>query len=394
MNRLVQTLAGIIRAKIQDSVKGRVGTKLESRFIFHGPPLDLLQQIFDELAKGGGITLSAGAGNDGDGAILPVLIQLPREHVGGPNPSIGASGRCDETHLLHIRNDPNNASFIALMPPGQHNNKSVASTTEEFGINASNNTGHGTFEDWWADGFVQHLVRHGLEDTGIKQDARDEATMIVGQTAMAIDEVDPDQGCRSAAWRLLSRIYSIHGSAHGLSPGTALALACGVPPVENGGTAAKLQLGILERIAEEMVDGFKPGIDRVAINGNDTQKNALLAFLGHVRANCEIPTVFERATAAFYLPSNTLNLEPPPPWWTVLTSECWTELLADEPDDASGNLAILRTPPGGAHYLASAIDRSSLPYVVGTIAGDDTILVVAREPMTGAELASTLEALQ
>ena len=56
--------------------------------------------------------------------------------------------------------------------------------------------------------------------------------------------------------------------------------------------------------------------------------------------------------------------------------------------DASGNLAVLRTPPGAAHYLASAIDRAALPYVVGTIAGDDTILVVAREPMTGAELAS------
>ena len=55
--------------------------------------------------------------------------------------------------------------------------------------------------------------------------------------------------------------------------------------------------------------------------------------------------------------------------------------------DASGNLAVLRTPPGAAHYLASAIDRAALPYVVGTIAGDDTILVVAREPMTGAELA-------
>ena len=61
--------------------------------------------------------------------------------------------------------------------------------------------------------------------------------------------------------------------------------------------------------------------------------------------------------------------------------------------DASGNLAVLRTPPGGAHYLASAIDRSALPFVVGTIAGDDTILVVAREPMTGAELASMLENL-
>ena len=62
--------------------------------------------------------------------------------------------------------------------------------------------------------------------------------------------------------------------------------------------------------------------------------------------------------------------------------------------DASGNLAVLRTPPGAAHYLASALDRSALPYVVGTIAGDDTILVVAREPMTGEQLASTLEDLQ
>lgn len=62
--------------------------------------------------------------------------------------------------------------------------------------------------------------------------------------------------------------------------------------------------------------------------------------------------------------------------------------------DASANLAVLRTPPGAAHYLASAIDRAALPYVVGTIAGDDTILMVAREPMTGAELANTIENLK
>jgi transcriptional regulator of arginine metabolism len=48
--------------------------------------------------------------------------------------------------------------------------------------------------------------------------------------------------------------------------------------------------------------------------------------------------------------------------------------------DASGNLVVLRTPPGAAQFLASALDRSGLPEVVGTIAGDDTILVVAREP--------------
>lgn len=62
--------------------------------------------------------------------------------------------------------------------------------------------------------------------------------------------------------------------------------------------------------------------------------------------------------------------------------------------DASANLAVLRTPPGAAHYLASAIDRAAMPEVVGTIAGDDTIFVVAREPMTGAQLAATFETIR
>src|ERR1700752_193905 len=58
---------------------------------------------------------------------------------------------------------------------------------------------------------------------------------------------------------------------------------------------------------------------------------------------------------------------------TERMSRLLAELLVST--DASGNLAVLRTPPGAAHYMASAIDRSALPYVVGTVAGDDTILV-------------------
>jgi transcriptional regulator of arginine metabolism len=61
--------------------------------------------------------------------------------------------------------------------------------------------------------------------------------------------------------------------------------------------------------------------------------------------------------------------------------------------DASANLAVLRTPPGAAQFLASALDRAALHDVVGTIAGDDTILVVAREPLTGTELARRIAAL-
>lgn len=61
--------------------------------------------------------------------------------------------------------------------------------------------------------------------------------------------------------------------------------------------------------------------------------------------------------------------------------------------ESSANLAILRTPPGAAQFLASAIDRAGLPYVLGTIAGDDTILAVARDPAGGADLAHRLISL-
>jgi transcriptional regulator of arginine metabolism len=55
--------------------------------------------------------------------------------------------------------------------------------------------------------------------------------------------------------------------------------------------------------------------------------------------------------------------------------------------DGSANLTVLRTPPGAAQFLASAIDRAALHEVVGTIAGDDTVMVIAREPISGLELA-------
>ncbi|GAB3549387.1 arginine repressor [Arthrobacter tumbae] len=56
--------------------------------------------------------------------------------------------------------------------------------------------------------------------------------------------------------------------------------------------------------------------------------------------------------------------------------------------EASGNLVVLRTPPGAANFLALAIDHSVMPSVLGTIAGDDTILLVTRDPAGGAEVAA------
>ena len=76
---------------------------------------------------------------------------------------------------------------------------------------------------------------------------------------------------------------------------------------------------------------------------------------------------------------------------TVRLSRLCAELLVSA--EGSANLAVLRTPPGAAQYFASAIDRVGLPAVLGTIAGDDTIAVITRDPSGGARLAEAMLAM-
>ncbi|HBX82897.1 MAG: arginine repressor [Propionibacteriaceae bacterium] len=72
---------------------------------------------------------------------------------------------------------------------------------------------------------------------------------------------------------------------------------------------------------------------------------------------------------------------------TKLTQEL---LLSAE---GSANIAVLRTPAGAAQYFASAVDRAAWDDVLGTIAGDDTVMVVTRDPAGGAAMADALLAL-
>jgi transcriptional regulator of arginine metabolism len=59
----------------------------------------------------------------------------------------------------------------------------------------------------------------------------------------------------------------------------------------------------------------------------------------------------------------------------------------------SANLVVLRTPPGAAQFFASAVDKAELDVVLGTIAGDDTVLVITRDPKGGGDVAHRFLAL-
>lgn len=73
-----------------------------------------------------------------------------------------------------------------------------------------------------------------------------------------------------------------------------------------------------------------------------------------------------------------------------LASLCRDLLVSAE---ASANLVVLRTPPGAAQFLASAVDHSASKAILGTIAGDDTIMVIAKGPEGGQDIADYFTAL-
>lgn len=68
-----------------------------------------------------------------------------------------------------------------------------------------------------------------------------------------------------------------------------------------------------------------------------------------------------------------------------------SELLVSA--QANDNLVVVRTPPGAAQFLASAIDAATRPDVLGTVAGDDTILIIAKKSNGGKQLAKDLMSL-
>jgi transcriptional regulator of arginine metabolism len=61
--------------------------------------------------------------------------------------------------------------------------------------------------------------------------------------------------------------------------------------------------------------------------------------------------------------------------------------------ESSANLVVLRTPAGAAQFLASAIDHAAWPAILGTVAGDDTVLVISRDPVGGDALAAEFRGL-
>lgn len=328
MSNVSAWLTLTIRAHVASTAIGGSSAG-ETRLIFHGPPMEILSEVYETLKTeiSGGSPLA-----------LPVLLQVPRLEPDEANPPIGASGRCDETHLLDLRNSPTASSYLALVPPGHHAIRSVSSTTDEFGVTAANNGANVSFDDWLADPFIQRTIAGAIEQTKLSATEPEEAQELIKRALRAVDDVDPEKSIRLAAWRLISRLYDIDRS-DASAAALGISLACGVPPLGEGLLSAHRQQSTLDNVASALSDGVGSGLAGALEVATADQALWLEAFLSHIRARCEVPTALERAPEAFYAPDLTRALVEPPDWWKGLTAEVWAELLSEEPD-ASGDIQL------------------------------------------------------
>jgi len=90
-------------------------------------------------------------------------------------------------------------------------------------------------------------------------------------------------------------------------------------------------------------------------------------------------------------PAPPVTEHPEPPASSGRLGKYLRELLTSA--ESSANLVVLRTPAGAAQFLASVIDHAAWPAILGTVAGDDTVLVIARDPSGGDALAADFRRL-
>jgi transcriptional regulator of arginine metabolism len=142
------------------------------------------------------------------------------------------------------------------------------------------------------------------------------------------------------------------------------------------------------RIARLLVEGPVPSqaqlVDLLAEAGIEATQATVSRDLGDLGA---VKVRLPGGRSVYAIPEHPADQVAPENHLRRVMGEWVAEVVS------SGNLVVLRTPPGSAHVVASAIDRSAHDEILGTVAGDDTIFVLAVEGTSGRRLAATLRSL-
>jgi DNA phosphorothioation-dependent restriction protein DptH len=337
VKRIAQELASHIRDRVRSQMANLQGATAEYRTVFHGPPHDLMVEVLRLLMDEGGIEVALPNGLQ---MVLPVLLQMDQLPLGQHNPAVGASGQCEPSHLLSVRNSQN-PNFVALLAPGGRQvSLSLSSASDEFGLTAANNSATATITDWLSDPFIQKLIDDALDrHSWPSAEQRHDAHRLVEEAARGADEANRHSVDRRGAWSVLSRIWSI--SDPSVPFGKSISLACGFPPMDDGSVDAGEQIGVLGDLASDMEDsGFMAGFERVCADAEPDDQQPLDEAHSYLALKCDRLTAFPRAPQFFYAPFQDDEIGEPPHWWSYLTVEKWKRLLEDTSDRPRGAIKI------------------------------------------------------
>ncbi len=142
---------------------------------------------------------------------------------------------------------------------------------------------------------------------------------------------------------------------------------------------------VIELLEHNEVQSQSQLLNLLAADGIDVTQATLSRDLDELRA---LKVHTESGVSVYAVPQD--GGDPSPVHQTADSARARLERVVAEllsSTDHSANIVILRTPPGAAQYLASVIDHTTMPDIIGTVAGDDTVLVVSRDPRGGTRVA-------
>ena len=153
----------------------------------------------------------------------------------------------------------------------------------------------------------------------------------------------------------------------------------------NGGALKhKRQQAILQLVAREQLssqEGIRTRLRELGLDATQPTISRDVEELGLARVHS--------AEGMRYVAPGRVGLTPP----TAALGHAIAEFAVSFAHGA-GELLLIRTPPGAASALGEAVDRASLPEVAGTIAGDDTILVVPKRAATARAVERALTSVE
>ncbi|KHL12182.1 transcriptional regulator of arginine metabolism [Mumia flava] len=157
-------------------------------------------------------------------------------------------------------------------------------------------------------------------------------------------------------------------------------------------TKAARQQRIIELLGTEVIRSQTDLADRLADDGVQVAASTLSRDLVELDA---VRVRHPSGGLVYAVPAEGGDMTPRPAVEPVSAQARLARLCHELLVSAQGtaNLVVLRTPPGAAQFFASAIDHAALPALLGTIAGDDTVLVICHDPDGGNTVAEQFRAL-